>query len=65
MQYLTLFSVDDCLSDEAASDLLNEIIHKGLSSIKLSSGSAELNVFLGDEQTNLVRVAYLLKLNLL
>ena len=65
MQYLALLFVGDCLSDDAASDLLKEIIYKHLSSIKLGSGSTKLNVFLGDEWTNLVRGADLLELNLL
>jgi hypothetical protein len=65
MQYVALLFVGDYLSDDAASDLLKEIIHKHLSSIKLSSAPAELNVFLGDEWTNLVRGADLLELNLL
>ncbi len=62
---MTLVLVDDFHSDESTSDLLNEFIHKRESCIKLISGSTKLNIILGDELTNAVREADLLKLFLL
>jgi hypothetical protein len=65
LQYLTLILVDDCLCDKATSDLLKEFIHKRYSGIKLSSVSTKLNGIVGVESTNVVRLAYLIKLILL
>jgi hypothetical protein len=62
LQYVTLVLVDDCLRDEATSDLLKEIIHEGQSSIKLGTGTTKLNAIIGVERTNVVRGAYLVKL---
>jgi len=65
LQYLTLVLVDDCLRDDATSNLLKKIVHKRYSQIKLGSGSTKLNGIVGVERTNVVRAAYLIKLILL
>jgi hypothetical protein len=65
LQYLTLVLVDDCLRDDATSDLLKEIVHKRYSNIKLGPGSTKLNGIVGVERTNVVRGADLIKLILL
>jgi hypothetical protein len=65
LQYLTLVLVDDCLRDDSTSNLLKKIVHERYSSIKLSSVSTKLNGIFGVESTNMVRLAYLIKLILL
>jgi hypothetical protein len=62
---LTLNFIVYNLSNKAGSDLLKENIHSSLSSNELRSGSTQLNVFLRDEVTNLVKGADLFELNLL
>jgi len=64
-QYVTLILVDDCLWSEATFDLLNEIFHNRLCSIKLISGTTQPNVLFCDWVSNLISGADLLKIILL
>jgi hypothetical protein len=65
LQYVTLILVDDCLWSEATFDLLNEIFHNRLCSIKLISGTTQPNVLFCDWVSNLISGADLLKIILL